>query len=179
MGEWAIPLLPYRGMSIFALILMMSKHQRFCCEFLFQRINMSFCNKWLTSLLFASTLAVSFSASADVRIDVKNESSEDCSVAFNARTDKTKWLTIGWYVFLPGEEAPVIIEGAKDYREVYIYHDCNLIPDKEDEVRKGWVKIDLKFSDIIPKEKEEGYQEVEFIRLKQNSYTIKPFEIKE
>lgn len=111
-------------------------------------------------------------AQADVRIDIKNDTAEECSVAFNARTDKTKWMTIGWYVFLAGEEAPVILKGANDIHDVFIFHDCEMVPGPDDEVKKGWVKTNLKFTDFIPKENEEGYQEVQFIRLNNNSYTI-------
>lgn len=116
--------------------------------------------------------ALAPSAQADVRIDIKNDTAEECSVAFNARTDKTKWMTIGWYVFLAGEEAPVILKGANDIHDVFIFHDCEMVPGPDDEVKKGWVKTNLKFTDFIPKENEEGYQEVQFIRLNNNSYTI-------
>lgn len=111
-------------------------------------------------------------AHADVRVDIKNESSEDCSVAFNARIDKTKWLTIGWYVFLPGEEGPVILKGANDVHDVFIYHDCELKPSDSDEVKRAWVKTNLKFTDYVPKENEDGYEEVTFVRLKNSSFTI-------
>ena len=54
----------------------------------------------MKKLFLAALIALSVgSACASVRIDVKNESTEDCSLAINARTDKTKWLTEGWYVF--------------------------------------------------------------------------------
>ncbi len=111
-------------------------------------------------------------ALADVRVDIKNESSEDCSVAFNARIDKTKWLTIGWYVFLPGEEGPVILNGANDVHDVFIYHDCDLKPTDSDEVKRAWIKTNLKFTDYVPKENEDGYEEVTFVRLKSSSFTI-------
>lgn len=32
---------------------------------------------------------------AEVLIDVRNDTSEDCSLAVNARIDKTKWITQG------------------------------------------------------------------------------------
>lgn len=118
------------------------------------------------------------SVRADVRIDIRNEMTEDCSVAFNARTDKTKWVTLGWYVFMAGEEAPVILKGANDIHDVFIYHDCDLIPGKDDEVKKAWVKDGLKFTDFIPKDNEKGYKEVEFVRLNSDSYSITPPELK-
>lgn len=111
-------------------------------------------------------------AHADVRIDITNGSGEDCSLAFNARIDQTKWLTIGWYVFLPGEEGPVILEGVNDIHDVFIYHDCGLKPDDSDEVKRAWVRTNLKFTDYVPKEDVDGYEEVTFVRLTSSSYTI-------
>lgn len=125
-----------------------------------------------TAGLGLAMLGFAQSAQADIRIDIKNDTAEECSVAFNARTDKTKWVTIGWYVFLAGEEAPVILKGANDIHDVFIFHDCEMTPNSEDEVKKGWVKTNLKFTDFIPKENEEGYQEVTFVRLNAPSYTI-------
>ena len=78
-----------------------------------------------TALFSAVVLmAVSSSALADVMIDVRNDTSEDCSLAIHARTDKTKWLTQGWYVFASGEEAPIILKDINDLYNVYIYSDC-------------------------------------------------------
>lgn len=111
-------------------------------------------------------------AQADVRIDIKNDSSDDCSVAFNARVDKTKWMTVGWYVFVPGEEGPVILKGANDVHDVFIYHDCGLTPTDRDEVKRAWIKNNFRFTDYMPKENEDGYQEVQFVRLTSPSYTI-------
>ena len=51
---------------------------------------------------------------AEVLIDVRNDTSEDCSLAVNARIDKTKWITQGWYVFASGEEAPIILKDIND-----------------------------------------------------------------
>ena len=79
--------------------------------------------KICAALVITSSLMLVSQAQADVRIDIKNDSSDDCSVAFNARVDKTKWMTVGWYVFVPGEEGPVILKGANDVHEVFIYHD--------------------------------------------------------
>ena len=111
-------------------------------------------------------------AEADVRIDIKNESNEDCSIAFHARIDRTKWLTAGWYVFLPGEEGPVILKDANDIHDVFIYHDCSLTPSEDDEIKTAWVRTNYKFTDLIPKDKEEGYREATFVRLKGPSFTI-------
>lgn len=132
-------------------------------------------SKFFTRLLAAAVVLTGVgisTANADVRIDITNENSEECSVAFNARTDKTKWVTTGWYVYVSGETAPVILKGVNDVKDVYIYHDCNLKPTKDDEEKRGWVKQNLKFTDYIPKEKEEGYEEVTFVRLKGPSYVI-------
>lgn len=126
----------------------------------------------MACLLLPTALLTVSAAQADVRIDIKNESNEDCSVAFNARVDKTKWMTIGWFVFVSGEEGPVILKGANDVHDVFIYHDCSMTPDKDDEVKKAWVKNNLRFTDFIPKENEEGYQEVSFIRLRTPSFVI-------
>ncbi len=136
---------------------------------------MSLLNKTVAAaaLTCASLLCAPYAA-ADVRIDIKNDTSEDCSVAFNARIDKTKWLTIGWYVFVPGEESPVILRGANDVHDVFVYHDCGLEPDDRDETKRAWVKTNLKFTDYVPKEKEDGYQEATFVRLTSPSYTITP-----
>ncbi len=111
-------------------------------------------------------------ANADVRIDIKNESSEDCSVAFNARVDKTKWITVGWYVFVAGEEGPVILKGANDIHDVFIYHDCAMKPQDSDETKEAWIKDNYAFNDDRPMENEEGYSKKEFIRLTSNSFTI-------
>lgn len=127
------------------------------------------------SAVFVITSALWLSASsalADVRIDIKNDSSDDCSIALNARVDKTKWMTVGWYVFVPGEEGPVILKGANDVHDVFIYHDCGLNPTDRDEVKRGWVKTNFRFTDYMPKENEDGYQEVQFVRLTSHSYTI-------
>ena len=128
--------------------------------------------KICAALVITSSLMLVSQAQADVRIDIKNDSSDDCSVAFNARVDKTKWMTVGWYVFVPGEEGPVILKGANDVHEVFIYHDCGLNPTDRDEVKKGWVKTNFKFTDYMPKENEDGYQEVQFVRLTSPSYNI-------
>lgn len=128
--------------------------------------------KICAALVITSSLMLVSQAQADVRIDIKNDSSDDCSVAFNARVDKTKWMTVGWYVFVPGEEGPVILKGANDVHEVFIYHDCGLSPTDRDEVKKGWVKTNFKFTDYMPKENEDGYQEVQFVRLTSPSYNI-------
>lgn len=130
-----------------------------------------FVKGFLTAVFLITGVGIT-TANADVRIDVTNENSEECSVAFNARTDKTKWVTTGWYVFMSGETAPVILKGVNDVKDVYIYHDCGLKPTKDDEVKRGWIKVNLKFTDYIPKEKEEGYDEVTFVRLTGPSYVI-------
>lgn len=109
---------------------------------------------------------------ADIRLDVNNQSAQDCSVAINARTDKTTWTTIGWYVFMSKEEAPIIIEGASNIQDVYIYHDCGLKINEDDEVKTVWVKKNLQFKDEIPREHADGYEAHEFVRLKNDNYTI-------
>ena len=81
-------------------------------------------------------------------------------------------MTVGWYVFVPGEEGPVILKGANDVHDVFIYHDCGLTPTDRDEVKRAWVKVNLKFSDYLPKENEKDYQEVQFVRLNSPAYTI-------
>lgn len=131
----------------------------------------------LSKLLVSSLISLSVGsfaqvANADVRIDIKNESSEDCSVAFNARVDKTKWLTLGWFVYMAGEEAPVILKGANDIHDVFIYHDCAMKHREDAELKKAWIKSNFKFNDDRPMENEEGYQEVEFERLNSPNYTI-------
>src|SRR5574344_2717121 len=100
-----------------------------------------------TALISAVVLmAVSSSALADVMIDVRNDTSEDCSLAINARTDKTKWVTQGWYVYASGEEAPIILKGINDIHNVYIYNDCKKSEiDPKIEVKKAWVKTNYKF----------------------------------
>ena len=131
----------------------------------------------LSKLLVSSLISLSVGsfaqvANADVRIDIKNESSEDCSVAFNARVDKTKWLTLGWFVYMAGEEAPVILKGANDIHDVFIYHDCAMKHREDAELKKAWIKNNFKFNDDRPMENEEGYQEVEFERLNSPNYPI-------
>lgn len=125
-------------------------------------------------LILGTLIALSVgSAYASVRIDVKNESSEDCSLAINARTDKTKWLTEGWYVFASGEEAPIILDSINDIHNVYIYNDCTKdnIPAGA-EIKKVWVNTNLKFRDEGPRENQQGYEEVTFVRLTTGKYTI-------
>ncbi len=117
--------------------------------------------------------AVAMPAAASVRIDVKNELSEDCSIAVNARTDKTKWVTIGWYVFAAGEEAPIILDMVSDIRNVYIYNDCRAARTGNDtETKKVWVKSNLQFTDEQPRDRQPGYEEVVFERLQGEKYTI-------
>ncbi|MGN1280295.1 MAG: DUF1036 domain-containing protein [Succinivibrio sp.] len=112
-------------------------------------------------------------ASADVMIDVRNDTSEDCSLAINARTDKTKWVTQGWYVFASGEEAPIILKGINDIHNVYVYSDCKKnVTSPKSETKKAWVRTNYKFNDETPREKEPGYEEVVFERLQSDKYQI-------
>lgn len=127
--------------------------------------------------LFGLTLAVlmsipSVSTYAALRIDVRNDSSEDCSLAFNVRTDKTKWITSGWYVFASGEEAPVLLDDVGDIRNVFVYNDCNKAIPKGVETRKVWVKTNYQFRDEMPRDGEKGYEEVIFFRLDGPRYVI-------
>ena len=105
-------------------------------------------------------------------ITVKNESTEDCSVAFHARIDKTKWLTVGWYVFASGEEAPVILDKVNDIHDVFVYHDCPRSIKPEDETKKAWVLENRKFIDEVSREKESGYVEKIFVRLSGDKFII-------
>lgn len=109
---------------------------------------------------------------AALRIDVRNDSSEDCSLAFNVRTDKTKWITSGWYVFASGEDAPVLLDDVSDVRNVYVYNDCTRTLPKGVEMRKVWVKQSYKFHDEVPRDGEQGYEEVVFLRLDNPKYVI-------
>ena len=112
-------------------------------------------------------------ANADVMIDVRNDTSDDCSLAINARTDKTKWVTQGWYVFASGEEAPIILKGINDIHNVYIYNDCKKnVTSPKTETKKAWVKSNYKFVDDNPREKEPGYEEVTFERIQSDKYQI-------
>ena len=127
----------------------------------------------MKKLLVAAMLGfVCADAAASLRIDVKNDSSEDCSIAINARTDKTKWITEGWYVFASGDEAPIILDGVNDMRNVFIYNDCQKVLPKNAETKKVWVKTNYKFSDDLPKDNEKGYEEVVFTRLNSTRYVI-------
>ncbi len=109
-----------------------------------------------------------------VTIEVRNDTSEDCSVAINARADRTKWVTQGWYVFASGEEAPIILKDINDIHNVYVYNDCNKNANAvKSETKKGWVKTNYKFNDDTLKEKEQGYEEVTFERLQSEKYSIK------
>ncbi len=108
---------------------------------------------------------------ATVRLDIKNDTSEDCSLAVHARIDKTKWLTIGWYVFASGEEAPIILDKVSDVQSVYIYNDCQRSTPRG-ETKRVWVRSNLQFEDEIPKANEQGYEEVTFVRLNSEKYTI-------
>lgn len=112
------------------------------------------------------------SAMADVRLDVRNDSTEDCSVALHARADKTRWITQGWYVFVSGEEAPIILEGVTDIHNVYLYHDCGMKLPEDADTKKAYVKVNRMFMDDIPKEGDRDYEEVTFVRLNVPNYTI-------
>ena len=112
-------------------------------------------------------------ANADVMIDVRNDTSDDCSLAIYARTDKSKWVTQGWYVFASGEEAPIILKGINDIHNVYIYNDCKKnVTSPKTETKKAWVKSNYKFVDDTPREKEPGYEEVTFERIQSDKYQI-------
>ena len=112
-------------------------------------------------------------ANADVMIDVRNDTSDDCSLAINARTDKNKWVTQGWYVFASGEEAPIILKGINDIHNVYIYNDCKKnVTSPKTETKKAWAKSNYKFVDDTPREKEPGYEEVTFERIQSDKYQI-------
>lgn len=123
----------------------------------------------------AALLVAGSAANAAVRIDIKNDSTEDCSVALNARIDKTKWLTVGWYVFAAGEEAPIILDNVNDVHDVYLYHDCSLRPAEGDETKQAWVLVNRRFSDTVPMDNQKGYEEENFVRLNNSRYTIPPF----
>ncbi len=126
--------------------------------------------------LVACGCAVWCSASlAAVRLDIKNDSTEDCSVALNARIDQTTWLTVGWYVYAAGEEAPIILDEVNNIHSVYLYHDCSLKVNSQDETKTAWVKVNRKFSDTIPMDGQQGYEEVTFVRLQQSQYVIPSF----
>lgn len=126
----------------------------------------------LTTLVLGLMLCVT-AAEASVRIDVKNDTSDDCSLAINARTDKTKWVTVGWYVFASGEEGPIILHQTNDVHQVFIYNDCQgqNVP-KGEETKKVWVRTNKKFYDEVPRDHENGYEEVVFTRLKSDKYVI-------
>ena len=110
---------------------------------------------------------------AEVLIDVRNDTSEDCSLAVNARIDKTKWITQGWYVFASGEEAPIILKDINDIHNVYIYNDCKKnVTSPKTETKKDWVKSNYKFKDETPRDKDQGYEEVVFERLLSDKYQI-------
>lgn len=127
-----------------------------------------------TAILSALALLLVHSvASADIMIDVRNDTSEDCSLAINARADKTKWITQGWYVFVSGEEAPIILKGINDIHNVYVYSDCKKSEiDPKIEVKTAWVKTNYKFSDESPKDNAKGYEEVTFQRLSSDKFLI-------
>ena len=127
--------------------------------------------KFLSVMTLAALIAAP--ALASVRIDIRNESSEDCSLAINARTDKTRWLTEGWYVYAAGEEAPIILDDVNDLRTVYIYNDCQRKTSfSGSETKKVWVKTNLMFHDEAPQDNKPGYEEVVFTRLNDNKYVI-------
>ncbi|MCR5537168.1 MAG: DUF1036 domain-containing protein [Succinivibrio sp.] len=125
--------------------------------------------KYLGALGVAAILATP--CQATVRLDIKNDTSEDCSLAVHARIDKAKWLTIGWYVFASGEEAPIILDNVSDVQSVYVYNDCQRSKPKG-ETKRVWVRTNLQFEDEIPRTNEQGYEEVTFVRLTSEKYTI-------
>lgn len=128
--------------------------------------------KKLLFSIIVSCLGLSTIVNADVRIDIKNELRQDCSVAINARTDKTTWITTGWYVFMAGEEAPIIVEGANNVQDIYLYHDCDQKILDSSEKKSVWVKKHMKFKDEIPRDNAEGYEEKTFERLTTERYVI-------
>ena len=75
---------------------------------------------------------------AEVLIDVRNDTSEDCSLAVNARIDKTKWITQGWYVFASGEEAPIILKDINDAKiRLYYFDLAGINPEEMFEILNG------------------------------------------
>ncbi|MGN0915525.1 MAG: DUF1036 domain-containing protein [Succinivibrio sp.] len=125
----------------------------------------------IVGLLLGATLSVS--AYADVMIDVRNDTTEDCSLAVNYRADKTKWITQGWYVFASGEEAPIILKGINDIHNIYIYNDCaKNVTSPKAETKRIWVRTNYRFVDENPRDKAEGYEEVTFERLQSEKFQI-------
>ncbi len=127
----------------------------------------------MKKLVAGLALFCATAASADVMIEVRNDTSDDCSVAINARTDKIKWVTQGWYVFASGEEAPIILKNVNDVHNVYIYNDCQKVANTAGaETKTAWVKTNYQFVDTAPKDREPGYEEVTFERLQSEKYQI-------
>ena len=87
------------------------------------------------------------------------------------RSDKPRcrWVRIGF--FLSAWKARIAVQN--DVHNVYVYNDCTKdnVP-KGSETKKVWVKTNLKFSDEVPRDNQQGYEEVTFVRLTSGKYTI-------
>ncbi|MCR5085474.1 MAG: hypothetical protein K6A65_08250 [Succinivibrionaceae bacterium] len=126
----------------------------------------------LATLAAALSLAAP-TALAIVRVDITNNMEESCSVAIHARTGRTTWLTVGWYVFAPHETAPVLLSEVDDVRNIYVYNDCGAVmPNPSGDTKRVWVRENVRFSDELAHPHEAGYSEVVFERLGRNRYSL-------
>ena len=137
-----------------------------------EKIIAGFMIKSFLSVVFILCFSLQ-SAFAKVVIEVKNDTPESCSLALNGSLADGKNLTLGWYVFAPGEEAKIVIDEIVDADDIYVFHDCGLTIKKDEEQKKLYVRTDFKFADTADKKGTPGYEEVSFVKLNSLKFVIR------
>lgn len=112
-------------------------------------------------------------ASAKAVIEVKNDTPESCSLALNGPLADGKSLTLGWYVFAPGEEAKIVVDAIVNSKDIYVFHDCGLNIKEDENKKKLYVRTDFKFADTSDKKGMPGYEEVTFVKLNSLKFVIR------
>ena len=112
-------------------------------------------------------------ASAKAVLEVKNDTPESCSLALNGPLADGKSLTLGWYVFAPGEEAKIVVDAIVNPKDLYVFHDCGLNIKEDETKKKLYVRTDYKFADTSDKSGMPGYEEVTFVKLNSLKFVIR------
>ncbi|WP_295483513.1 hypothetical protein [uncultured Succinatimonas sp.] len=131
--------------------------------------------RYLLNFLLSFVVLFSFlqSVYAKAVIEVKNDTPESCSLALSGPIADGKSLTLGWYVFAPGEEARIVIDEIINTEDIYVFHDCGLSIKKDEEQKKLYVRTDFKFADTTDKSDTQGYEEVSFVKLNSLKFVIR------
>ena len=127
----------------------------------------------MRAIIFLLLILSINSAFAKVVLEVKNDTPETCSLALHGPIKENKRLTLGWFVFAPGEEAQITVDSFINDKDIYAYHDCSMvIPDNHD-TKEIWVNPNFKFSDTQIEEEKENYEKVTFMQLSGPVFVIK------